>query len=174
MFGGDFANAAKEYGTNNEFRAIIFAGGGLRGGSVAGFATSGLQVTGDFAVAKRLICDGGFMVGSGSWLGSINGLQMFVDSTWGASIYGVNGSSGSLLVGDGSGNNLFYNPLGTRDIEFFAGDLKVPTGKGIKVAGNRVITDRQAAIADDASGAANQAKVNAILAALRAHGLIAP
>lgn len=38
---------------------------------------------------------------------------------------------------------------------------------------NAVIGDQQAAIADDASGAANQATVNAILAALRAHGLIA-
>jgi hypothetical protein len=32
---------------------------------------------------------------------------------------------------------------------------------------------QQAAIADDASGAANQATVNAILAALRAYGIIA-
>lgn len=36
-----------------------------------------------------------------------------------------------------------------------------------------VVGPQQAAIADDASGAANQATVNAILAALRAHGLIA-
>lgn len=34
--------------------------------------------------------------------------------------------------------------------------------------------NEQAGIADDASGAANQATVNAILAALRAYGIIAP
>jgi hypothetical protein len=33
---------------------------------------------------------------------------------------------------------------------------------------------QEAAIADDASGAANQATVNAILAVLRAKGIIAP
>lgn len=43
----------------------------------------------------------------------------------------------------------------------------------MRIAGTQVLTEQQAAIADDASGAANQAKVNAILAALRAHGLIA-
>jgi orotate phosphoribosyltransferase-like protein len=36
------------------------------------------------------------------------------------------------------------------------------------------IEKQQAAIADDASGSANQATVNAILAALRAYGIIAP
>lgn len=43
-----------------------------------------------------------------------------------------------------------------------------------RVNGTKVVGARGAAIADDASGAANQATVNAILAALRAHGLIAP
>lgn len=44
----------------------------------------------------------------------------------------------------------------------------------VKIASVQVVGARQAAIANDASGAVNQAKVNAILAALRAHGLIAP
>lgn len=37
-----------------------------------------------------------------------------------------------------------------------------------------LIDNHQAAIADDASGAANQATVNDILAALRAYGIILP
>lgn len=44
---------------------------------------------------------------------------------------------------------------------------------GINVEGTQVISTQQVAIADDASGAVNQATVNAIIAALRAHGLIA-
>ena len=39
-------------------------------------------------------------------------------------------------------------------------------------SGNRVLGAQQAAIANDASGSSNQAKVNAILAALRSHGII--
>lgn len=39
---------------------------------------------------------------------------------------------------------------------------------------NFVIGTRAAAIPDDASGAANQATVNLILAALRANGIVAP
>jgi hypothetical protein len=42
----------------------------------------------------------------------------------------------------------------------------------VKVGGTQVIGAQQAAIANDASGAANQGTVNAILTALRAHGLI--
>lgn len=41
------------------------------------------------------------------------------------------------------------------------------------VEGVKVVDDQQGAIANDASGAANQATVNAILTALRNHGLIA-
>jgi hypothetical protein len=46
--------------------------------------------------------------------------------------------------------------------------------ESLRVDGTIVVGPRQAAIADDTSGAVNQAKVNAILATLRAHGLIAP
>jgi hypothetical protein len=45
---------------------------------------------------------------------------------------------------------------------------------GLRVEGTQVLSTQQGAIADDVSGAANQATVNSILAALRAHGLIAP
>lgn len=44
---------------------------------------------------------------------------------------------------------------------------------GVFHSGTKVLGAQQAAIADDASGAANQTTVNAVLAALRAHGIIA-
>lgn len=44
---------------------------------------------------------------------------------------------------------------------------------GVTVDGTKVVGDQQSAIASDSSGAANQGTVNAILDALRAHGLIA-
>jgi hypothetical protein len=53
------------------------------------------------------------------------------------------------------------------------GGINVPTGQGYHVNSTQVVGARQSAIADDASGAANQATVNSILAALRTHGLIA-
>ena len=53
-----------------------------------------------------------------------------------------------------------------------AGDVLLPSAKVLKVGGNQVVGARQPAIANDASGAVNQAKINSILAALRAHGLI--
>lgn len=54
-----------------------------------------------------------------------------------------------------------------------SGGIDLQPGKVVKVNGTQVVTSRQAAIANDASGAANQATVNAILSAMRAHGLIA-
>lgn len=56
---------------------------------------------------------------------------------------------------------------------FVGNDWNFNPGVGLEWAGVKVLGAQQAAITDDASGAANQAKVNAILAALRAHGLIA-
>ncbi|EBA07166.1 hypothetical protein [Sagittula stellata] len=43
-----------------------------------------------------------------------------------------------------------------------------------KVAGVKVLGAQQAAIADDTSGASNEAMVNEIVAALRGMGIIAP
>ena len=55
-----------------------------------------------------------------------------------------------------------------------AAAINLASGKVLQVNGTNVVGARGSAIADDASGAANQAKVNAILSALRTHGLIAP
>jgi hypothetical protein len=62
---------------------------------------------------------------------------------------------------------------GTGIVNVDGGGVDIQAGKVLKVNGTQVLTSQQAAIADDASGAANQAKVNAILAAMRTHGLIA-
>jgi hypothetical protein len=51
--------------------------------------------------------------------------------------------------------------------------LEIATGKVLQINGAQVLTTQQSAIADDISGLANQAVVNAILNALRSHGLIA-
>ena len=51
--------------------------------------------------------------------------------------------------------------------------LEVAAGKVLKVGGTQVIGTQQGIIPNDASGAANQSTVNAILSALRNHGLIA-
>lgn len=54
-----------------------------------------------------------------------------------------------------------------------ATDCYADVTTGFSVGGTQVVGAQQSAIANDASGAANQATVNAILAALRTHGLIA-
>jgi hypothetical protein len=51
--------------------------------------------------------------------------------------------------------------------------IDLQTGKVLSVNGTQVVTAQQAAIPSDQSGATNQATVNAILVALRNHGLIA-
>jgi hypothetical protein len=51
--------------------------------------------------------------------------------------------------------------------------VDIQAGKVLKVNGTQVVAAQQTAIPNDASGAPNQGTVNAILSALRAHGLIA-
>jgi hypothetical protein len=51
--------------------------------------------------------------------------------------------------------------------------LDIAEGSVLKIGGSQVVGEQQFPIADDASGAANQTTVNAILSALRNHGLIA-
>jgi len=56
---------------------------------------------------------------------------------------------------------------------FASGSVNISSGSnGYQVAGTQVVGAQQAHITHDASGAANQATVNAILTALEAHGLI--
>ena len=63
---------------------------------------------------------------------------------------------------------------GTEIANIDGAGIDIQSGKVLKVNGTQVVAARQAAIANDASGAANQSTVNAILSALRTHGLIAP
>jgi hypothetical protein len=85
------------------------------------------------------------------------------------------GSPFAIIAYDDAGGFLGYAMTitrATRDTSF-GGNVNVASGKVFKVNGTQVVGAQQTAIADDASGAANQATVNAILAAMRAHGLIA-
>lgn len=52
--------------------------------------------------------------------------------------------------------------------------LELAAGKALTVNGKQLIGEQLAPISDDNTGAANQTTVNAILATLRNHGLIAP
>lgn len=74
--------------------------------------------------------------------------------------------SGDQTTGDRS---LYIVPQGNGRVIPY-GDIDMNTGKVYRVAGNQVVGPRQAAIANHAS----DATVNAILTALRNHGLIAP
>lgn len=82
----------------------------------------------------------------------------------------------SYLYGDVNGLDLYANGSVVATIR--AAGLSVTgitdTSGEYRVAGTKVVGAQQAAIANDASGAVNQTTVNAILTALRAHGLIAP
>lgn len=51
--------------------------------------------------------------------------------------------------------------------------LEIASGRVLKVGGVQVVGEQQAPIGNDVSGAANQSTVNAIISALRNHGLIA-
>jgi hypothetical protein len=94
--------------------------------------------------------------------------------------------SNAIVFGSGAGQwkfaygttdfQLAYNYSGT-----YVSAFQITTAGGtssglpeLKLNGLRIITVQQAAIANDASGAANQSTVNAILTMLRTHGLIAP
>jgi hypothetical protein len=66
-------------------------------------------------------------------------------------------------AGDGMGERLRVNE----------GGAFIPSGNGYYVGTHKVVGAQLPAIADDATGATNQTTVNAILAALRSHGLIA-
>lgn len=76
-----------------------------------------------------------------------------------------------VAVRDGSAGYVTLDLQGT-DPEISMPSLGLTNG-GLVVGGKRVVGPQHRAIRDDRSGAPNQATVNAILAALRAHGLIA-
>jgi hypothetical protein len=80
---------------------------------------------------------------------------------------------GLVLNGRSSGSAIRFRANGAAIGTIKSAGLDLASGKALLVNGMQVVGAQQAAIADDASGAANQAKVNAMLAVLRAHGLIA-
>ena len=135
---------------------------------VNGTATATLAGTGFPASTERA---GRFSAASGAGVGKRvpiqidhgagNGGEVLVESELRASAYA------DLVVrtrfSDNMGERLRINETGAH----------FPAGTAIYVNNVKVLGSQQAAIPNDASGAANQATVNAIIAALRAHGLIA-
>lgn len=118
-----------------------------------GFA---VKQTGDSNPRYEVAQFGGLRMGSGA-----APTDMGIDRQLG----GVMRFSGADIYPDGNGTRF----LGAANTQWRAAFLK----DGLYVNNTLVVQGQQAAIANDASGAANQATVNAILAALRAHGLIA-
>jgi hypothetical protein len=80
----------------------------------------------------------------------------------------------SLACQSGAVNALQFAVSGSVVTTTFASGSVNLTGAsaGYQVAGTQVVGAQQTHIAHDVSGAANQATVNAILAALEAHGLV--
>lgn len=76
-----------------------------------------------------------------------------------------------LEVSGRDGVSLLHN--GTNIASVTSSALNLASGKVLQINGVQVVGPRQNAISDDVSGSTNQATVNAILAALRIHGLIA-
>lgn len=80
------------------------------------------------------------------------------------SFYNID-SAGRVLVGHTSPQ--------TDDRLQVNGSVRVPTGRGFRVGDNQVLGERSPAVADATDGASAAVQLNALLAHLRAHGLIA-
>lgn len=162
---------------------------GAKGIAVIHQADTGLRVDGNFQV------NGNLVVGPSD--GSTNTADQTSFFDWHGAGFGLNwrrwtGAGIATIVAQVMGKytqGLFLT--GNPQITLFTGD---PNGAPVAVAtvtedgidinlntidsgfyagGLKVVGGRQAAIAHDASGAVNQGSVNAIIDALRAHGLIA-
>jgi len=101
---------------------------------------------------------------SRSWLGgsptNVGSLSFF---------YG----NGTVLDVNNSGWKHRFRVNGVETVIVGGSGIDLQTGKALSVNGTQVVAAQQAAIPNDQSGALNQATVNAILVALRNHGLIA-
>jgi hypothetical protein len=157
-------NGAKEYGTTKEYGAslaVVTSPGGLK-------MTGPITAAGSAKVGGRLELTGQGVFGGQS------GPIIYKDASDGCAIIGWGGANNDLNIFDAGGSSVARIPHGSRDWVLSGGDVSVPAAKGLRVGGVKVVSAQQPAITNDASGAANQATINAILSALRAHGLIAP
>lgn len=161
MLGNGFYNAISEYGTNTPYSGII-------GATSTGNAPKGIKIPGG------LTADIVQILGGSASASSASGPVIFLDADKGLSYWPKGGgTSYDQMFYDASGNQVAGNPHGSRDWELAAGDFKVATGKGLKVAGNRVVTDRQTGTPADATDLATALTlVNALKAKLITHGLI--
>ncbi|MDB4871958.1 MAG: hypothetical protein JWL97_2962 [Gemmatimonadales bacterium] len=117
---------------------------------------------------KENITDGMFNAGATTFSGTV----AFGDqqATWNEAAvrlwlmtHGSGGSSGKFRLESGDGLGAIATNV----------DLELLTGKKIKVNGNAIIGDRGAAVADATGAGDVVAQLNALLARVRAHGLIA-
>jgi hypothetical protein len=146
--------------------------GGLHGAGLIGVAP--YSNTGSFPI-----------VSSGPTIGSADG-YMYVNNTnafsalvfrnWSA---GVERQDGSILTGgwmsySARADRHIFNGGGAGYMgEFSASGIELPAGKALTVGGNQVVGARGAAVADATDAATVITQLNALLARLRVHGLIA-
>lgn len=142
----------------------------------------------DFGIRiKNLQVDGQTILGS--QVGSAVNNNVFIETTGTDGILTIRrwvaGVATTLATVQGNNvNGMYLN--GFPAIRFFTGPgagtycgvidedgLDLPLAQGLRVNSTKVVGGQQAPINNDTSGAANQGTVNAILTALRNHGLIA-
>lgn len=154
------------------------------------------SVSGNLSVDGTVFANGNLTVGGalnvtspntafGPILGEPSDSNFYIDNTnyngflnfrsWSSGIPQVDGwvrgRRGSGLEINGSVGVIFLlNGMTVANV--LSSGIDLAPGMVVKVSGLQVVGSQQEAIADDASGAANQSTINAILAALRNHGLI--
>lgn len=111
--------------------------------------------------AVRLVGNAGFAAGS-----------FYPSTVDGVAIAAKAGSSNDFSIFTPSGAAIATVPTGTNNIEL-AGNLNVASGKTLKVNGTQVVGAQGAAVADATDAASAITQLNALLARMRAHGLIA-
>ena len=141
--------------TDNTANYTILAGRSLA-------ATSAGDYCAGFGFQNELAATYSFAAGRGNTTttSGSTALGLFSDGS------SVAGSELAFRVGVGSSDGNRVNAIAVTE----AGS--VVAKQDFMVGADRVVGARRPAIADDSSGAANSATVNAVLAALRAHGLI--
>lgn len=136
---------------------------------VAGGAVSGGGIpAGDATFTGALLSS--TSVGSGALSG--NGMKVSYNSSTGLTLQGKTGGFYCMTAFNASGSAIFQVNDTAQSIAYFDWAL-YPTGKGIKVNGNQVVSDRQTGTAATATDLATAITlVNDLRTKLIAHGLI--
>lgn len=153
--------------------------GGLHGAGLAGIVQ--LDASGTFAV-----------VNSGPKSGAAANGNLYINSnvlnqsgtlnfqTWNAgspvlcaTIQATSSAGGGWLYYDAKAGKHIFRLNGVQVAELASGGLNLATGNGVRVNGTQVVGERGAAVADATDAATAITQLNALLARLRVHGLIA-